>query len=121
MMAKVSGTVLERLFEAQVRRPDDIAQLERRVQQEHAEQLQRTQARHPLPGGGPVINPAEAQDLSDALASLRQSTQAVQPQKQVPPKAPKIGRNDPCPCGSGKKFKQCHGKALDDDEDQATA
>ena len=21
----------------------------------------------------------------------------------------KIGRNDPCPCGSGKKFKQCHG------------
>ncbi|MEY3474534.1 MAG: hypothetical protein RL087_992, partial [Pseudomonadota bacterium] len=23
----------------------------------------------------------------------------------------KVGRNDPCPCGSGKKFKQCHGKA----------
>jgi len=21
-----------------------------------------------------------------------------------------IGRNDPCPCGSGKKYKQCHGK-----------
>lgn len=25
---------------------------------------------------------------------------------------PKIGRNDPCPCGSGKKYKQCHGKHL---------
>jgi uncharacterized protein len=25
--------------------------------------------------------------------------------------APKVGRNDPCPCGSGKKFKQCHGAA----------
>ena len=24
---------------------------------------------------------------------------------------PKIGRNDPCPCGSGKKYKKCHGKA----------
>ena len=24
---------------------------------------------------------------------------------------PKVGRNDPCPCGSGKKFKQCHGQA----------
>ncbi len=24
--------------------------------------------------------------------------------------APKVGRNDPCPCGSGNKFKQCHGK-----------
>ena len=23
--------------------------------------------------------------------------------------APKVGRNDPCPCGSGKKYKQCHG------------
>jgi hypothetical protein len=22
---------------------------------------------------------------------------------------PKLGRNDPCPCGSGKKFKKCHG------------
>ena len=31
--------------------------------------------------------------------------------KQEPVKAgPKIGRNDPCPCGSGKKYKQCHGK-----------
>lgn len=33
------------------------------------------------------------------------------PVKQEPIKvAPKIGRNDPCPCGSGKKYKQCHGK-----------
>ena len=23
--------------------------------------------------------------------------------------APKVGRNDPCPCGSGKKYKKCHG------------
>lgn len=27
--------------------------------------------------------------------------------------APKIGRNEPCPCGSGKKFKKCHGTDLD--------
>ena len=33
------------------------------------------------------------------------------PVKQEPVKVgPKIGRNDPCPCGSGKKFKSCHGK-----------
>ena len=31
--------------------------------------------------------------------------------KQEPVKVgPKIGRNDPCPCGSGKKYKHCHGK-----------
>jgi preprotein translocase subunit SecA len=23
---------------------------------------------------------------------------------------PKVGRNDPCPCGSGKKYKHCHGQ-----------
>ena len=35
------------------------------------------------------------------------------PVKQEPVRAePKIGRNDPCPCGSGKKYKQCHGKDL---------
>ena len=34
-------------------------------------------------------------------------------QKPMPAKAaPRIGRNDPCPCGSGKKYKNCHGKGL---------
>ena len=26
----------------------------------------------------------------------------------------KVGRNDPCPCGSGKKYKQCHGQQMED-------
>jgi len=26
----------------------------------------------------------------------------------------KVGRNDPCPCGSGKKYKHCHGQGLAD-------
>ncbi len=34
-----------------------------------------------------------------------------EPQKQEPVRVgPKVGRNDPCPCGSGKKYKHCHGK-----------
>jgi preprotein translocase subunit SecA len=43
----------------------------------------------------------------------RQAIQNSLPQqeKQIPVVAePKIGRNEPCPCGSGKKYKQCHGK-----------
>ena len=32
--------------------------------------------------------------------------------KTVRREQPKIGRNDPCPCGSGKKYKKCHGKNL---------
>ena len=32
------------------------------------------------------------------------------PVKRKPKRVQKIGRNDPCSCGSGKKYKQCHGK-----------
>ncbi|MFA5575579.1 MAG: preprotein translocase subunit SecA [Brumimicrobium sp.] len=43
--------------------------------------------------------------------ALRNSQQQSAPQKQEPVIAEKkVGRNDPCPCGSGKKYKQCHGK-----------
>lgn len=35
-------------------------------------------------------------------------TQFVAPQSAIPAPLPKVGRNDRCPCGSGKKFKKCH-------------
>ncbi|MDX2170261.1 MAG: SEC-C metal-binding domain-containing protein [Deltaproteobacteria bacterium] len=35
--------------------------------------------------------------------------QAHEPQEPVRRAEPKVGRNDPCPCGSGKKFKKCCG------------
>lgn len=41
------------------------------------------------------------------------SRQQGAPSPAMPAKAaPRIGRNDPCPCGSGKKYKNCHGKGL---------
>ncbi len=33
----------------------------------------------------------------------------IEPQQPVVRNGPKVGRNDPCPCGSGKKYKHCHG------------
>jgi preprotein translocase subunit SecA len=44
-------------------------------------------------------------DYEDALA-VSTETEAV-PFVRA---GEKVGRNDPCPCGSGKKYKQCHGK-----------
>ncbi|MDP2246918.1 MAG: SEC-C metal-binding domain-containing protein, partial [Nitrosomonadales bacterium] len=38
-----------------------------------------------------------------------ESTQAA-PAQPFERQGIKVGRNDPCPCGSGKKYKQCHGK-----------
>ena len=43
------------------------------------------------------------------LMSLALAPNQSAPQQQVPSE-PKVGRNDPCPCGSGKKYKKCHGK-----------
>lgn len=48
-------------------------------------------------------------------AETRAAASAAQGEKQRPQPikaAPKVGRNDPCPCGSGKKFKNCHGRNL---------
>ena len=41
-------------------------------------------------------------------ANKTQTEEKVQPVRVEK----KVGRNDPCPCGSGKKYKQCHGKDL---------
>ncbi|MDP2641273.1 MAG: preprotein translocase subunit SecA [Candidatus Yanofskybacteria bacterium] len=47
-------------------------------------------------------------------ASTTSSSASFYAKTSSPPKAPqsgpKVGRNDPCPCGSGKKYKKCHGK-----------
>jgi len=55
-------------------------------------------------------------DVNKLQASRMQAAaQAGQGDKQKPMPLhveKKIGRNDPCPCGSGKKYKQCHGKGL---------
>ena len=44
-------------------------------------------------------------------AAAQQDTRARQPQQPIV-KEKMPGRNDPCPCGSGKKFKNCHGRGL---------
>ena len=46
---------------------------------------------------------AAVADLTDLTLDARYRVDTVRRD------APKVGRNDPCPCGSGKKFKQCHG------------
>lgn len=49
----------------------------------------------------------------DYAANERDQYHDPSPVKQEPVKVgPKIGRNDPCPCGSGKKYKNCHGREV---------
>ncbi|MBT6115813.1 MAG: preprotein translocase subunit SecA [Porticoccaceae bacterium] len=48
-----------------------------------------------------------AQSANLAQETGEEGGPAAQPVQRL---GPKVGRNDPCPCGSGKKYKQCHGK-----------
>jgi len=50
-----------------------------------------------------------AQTEADEAAAMRAQGEAART-KTIRREQPKVGRNDPCPCGSGKKYKQCHGK-----------
>ena len=45
-------------------------------------------------------------------AAASQDTRQQQPQRNPIIKDKLPGRNDPCPCGSGKKFKNCHGRGI---------
>ena len=70
---------------------------------------------------GPVYNPyagySTTHETYEGEKAQREAARNVNrpsgPAKAQPAKAdPKIGRNDPCPCGSGKKYKNCHGRGL---------
>ncbi|MDE5643200.1 MAG: SEC-C domain-containing protein, partial [Muribaculaceae bacterium] len=55
-------------------------------------------------------NETKAEVPGDEQRRVASAQQGERP-KPMPVKAgPKVGRNDPCPCGSGKKYKNCHGR-----------
>ena len=85
MLTAIKTEVTQITTTVQVRQPEDVAAVDlhgepSNVQYQHTEY-------------------DEAQDFAEAEATAS-SAEGY----------PKVGRNDPCPCGSGKKYKQCHGK-----------
>ncbi|MBD5362490.1 MAG: preprotein translocase subunit SecA [Bacteroides sp.] len=54
----------------------------------------------------------EAYEGADAQRQAASAQQGQRPAPQPIKAAPRVGRNDPCPCGSGKKYKACHGRGL---------
>ncbi|MBE6672873.1 MAG: preprotein translocase subunit SecA [Ruminococcaceae bacterium] len=57
-----------------------------------------------------------SEGLQGSTQTATQSGGKVPPKASPVKKAPKVGRNDPCPCGSGKKYKKCCGMNQDDAE-----
>ncbi len=80
LMRVMQEDVIEKVFAVEVRREQDVDQIE-----QHQQRPQKVVMSH----GGETVD---------------QTTATIKREGD------KVGRNDPCPCGSGKKYKRCHGK-----------
>ena len=49
-------------------------------------------------------------EIQMAMSHGERSADSARPEPRVSSPEDKVGRNDPCPCGSGKKYKKCHGR-----------
>jgi preprotein translocase subunit SecA len=119
MMASSVSNVCSKLFKVQVQREKEIERIEREDAERHAAQQRAMQMRHGSEvAAGEDESPAAPAAAGSRPARPQPARVAVQPVRR---ESPKVGRNDPCPCGSGQKFKKCHGAALEEEgADDAT-
>ncbi|HTI95410.1 MAG TPA: preprotein translocase subunit SecA [Rudaea sp.] len=100
MLDDVKSEVVQRLARIRIQNQAEVEAMEERQRQEAERRALEFQ---------------HAESAGVAAAALPQAAAAVgdalqQAHTPVLRDQPKVGRNDPCPCGSGKKYKQCHGK-----------
>ena len=86
MLDRIKHEVISLITRVQIREEQDIAAIEAQRPAPTAVQYQH-----------PSIDANDADKESDEIQTVVRNS-------------PKVGRNAPCPCGSGKKYKQCHGK-----------
>ncbi|MFV8818249.1 preprotein translocase subunit SecA [Haliea sp. E17] len=103
LLENLKTEVIRFLSHVQIARPDESELIEQR-RREAAEREKLAFQHAEATGMAPQQEAAQAQ----APPGL-DSEQALRPETYIR-EEPKVGRNDPCPCGSGKKFKQCHGQ-----------
>ena len=76
------------------------------------EEVQEAEEEKPQPKPNYVESKENYGEPSEMSAAAQKDTRDVQPVQPIVNNGPKVGRNDPCPCGSGLKYKNCHGKGL---------
>ena len=92
MLDQIKRESVRVLTAVQVPSKEEIEAQEEARRQQAVEQLARAQATHDETS---AVTDSSDQEMSDRL---------------MPAVSHKVGRNEPCPCGSGKKYKQCHGR-----------
>ncbi|CAB3804106.1 Protein translocase subunit SecA [Paraburkholderia caffeinitolerans] len=110
MLDAVKTEVTRIVMNVQIQSPQQLEEAAEQIE-EQAGHLENVEFRHAEfaeaeaapTAAGPVAADAAAAMVGAAMTHAH----AAMPDGQD---VPKVGRNDPCPCGSGKKYKQCHGK-----------
>jgi preprotein translocase subunit SecA len=97
MMDKIRHEVIKLLMRVRIRSEAEVAQMEEAERQRNAARSQTMQYQHEEAGG-----------MGADEEAAQVAAQAPVPHTIVR-EGPKVGRNDACPCGSGKKYKHCHG------------
>lgn len=97
MLSNIKHDVIRILSHVKVQQEAEVEEMERRRREAEAAAAQQYSYQHAQSSGMSGEEQAEEQgDDSNAQPFVREGR--------------KVGRNEPCPCGSGKKYKQCHGK-----------
>jgi len=102
MLERIKAEVVQMLARIRIRSEEEVAAMEAE-QRRLADRLQKQMQ---ASGGGAPPAGAFGGDAAEVPvgAGMRLAQQPAQHD------GPKVGRNDPCPCGSGKKYKHCHGQ-----------
>jgi preprotein translocase subunit SecA len=98
LLDKVKRDLITILARVRIRSEEEIKRLEEEERQRAQAAATRMQFQHADSGG---------YSADEEAAQVEAARQTARP---VTRDMPKVGRNDPCPCGSGKKFKHCHGQ-----------
>ncbi|HWS40400.1 MAG TPA: SEC-C metal-binding domain-containing protein, partial [Arenimonas sp.] len=93
MLDKVKFEVVSLLARVRIRDEEEVVAMEQADRVRHEQQAKQMNFQHP--SAGTLSADEELAEMGVLKAT-----------------GPKVGRNDPCPCGSGKKFKQCHGQIV---------
>ncbi|MDB4955488.1 MAG: preprotein translocase, SecA subunit [Myxococcales bacterium] len=101
MMDRIQENAVKKVFSVQIQREEQVVPA---IEEKQRQMIERGVADKSEDGDGEVTDKAAKRSGKARTVGDGPKTEPVRRDK------PKVGRNDPCPCGSGKKYKKCHGK-----------
>lgn len=115
MLDSIRNMVMSRVFKVRIQLSPEAAEHRRRLAEAQAAAANAQHNEAQSMGSQAQSEARARQNFSGAQARAQAAGSAMNQRSQgdnvtVRRTMPKVGRNDPCPCGSGKKFKNCHGR-----------